>query len=304
MGVCDRRPERRAAVLESHPGARGFGDNDEMLDELMPDLLVIATPPSAHLGEMAAAVERGLHVLCEKPLGLNDDDLRTLQALAASHGDLTLATVQQYRFAQPWRWLSRAITGGLREDEPFELAITVGRPGTDPLSAGSWRSDPEHEGGIIGDHGAHYLGLLHSLGAAVEVTSCSRHGSGADEVAGIDATVGGAARARIDLSYSAERRRNVIRLERPRQCLTITWDGDQASFVHNGEAREHRPVESLSDRTLVNRLYAPMYSELLDGLAVPAWRAGATAQTLGIASLVAGAMRLARQDPGQRLSLG
>lgn len=304
VGVCDRRADRREAVLQDHPRARGFAENDQMLDEVLPDLLVIATPPSVHLGEMAAAVDRGLHVLCEKPLGLNDDDLGTLRELAASHGDLTLATVQQYRFARPWRWLARAVAGALRENEPFELAITVGRPGTDPLSAGSWRSDPEHEGGIIGDHGAHYLGLLHSLGADVMVTACDRHGSGASEVAGLEATIGAAGHARIELSYSAERRRNVVRLERPSQCLTLSWDGDRATFVHNEDTRDHHPVESLTDRALVNRLYAPMYDELLDGVHVPAWRAAATAQTVGIAALVAASMRLAREQPAQQLSPG
>src|ERR1035437_7749445 len=68
VGVCDPDADRRNAVIAAHSGARGFAENDAMLEATRPDLLVIATPPSVHLGEMAAAVARGVHVLCEKPL--------------------------------------------------------------------------------------------------------------------------------------------------------------------------------------------------------------------------------------------
>ena len=160
VGVCDPDRARRDAVLAGHPGAAGFAENDEMLDATSPDLLVIATPPSAHLDEMAAAAARDVHVLCEKPLGLGDADVSSLRALAAGHPHLALATVHQYRFATPWRWIARATAGALRSGEPFELRVEVERPGTDPLAAGGWRADPEHEGGILGDHAVHYLALL------------------------------------------------------------------------------------------------------------------------------------------------
>ena len=294
VGVCDRKTEPREAVMARHPDARGFAENDEMLDALVPDLLVIATPPSAHLDEMAAAVDRGLHVLCEKPLGLNDADLARLGALADAHGDLVLATVQQYRYAQPWLWMSRALQGALRDGEPFTLAVTVERPGTDPLAAGDWRAEPEKEGGIIGDHGVHYLALLHGLDPSAHVVGCTRRGRGGDEVAGIEVALGAAGQARIDLSYASERRRNLVRLERPDQCLEVTWDGDRAAFAHNGSARVHQPVDSLSERAVVNQLYQPLYRELLSGVDDPAWRARTVTQTVGVAAMLASALRISR----------
>ena len=83
VGVCDPDRERRDAVIAGHPEAAGFAENDEMLDATSPDVLAIATPPSAHLGEIAAAAARDVHVLCEKPLGLSEDDVSTLRSLAA-----------------------------------------------------------------------------------------------------------------------------------------------------------------------------------------------------------------------------
>jgi predicted dehydrogenase len=293
VGVCDPASERRDAVTAAHPTVRGFAENDDMLDSVRPDLLVIATPPSVHLGEMAAAVARGLHVLCEKPLGLSDRDVATLRDLAESHRGQTLATVHQYRYAQPWLWLARAAAGAIRDGEPFSLAVEVERPGTDPLSAGGWRTDPEHEGGILGDHAVHYLALLHELDPACQVVACHREGPGGREVASVDVRLAAAGSAHIAVSYAGNRRRNLIKLHRPEQCLEAGWADGVFVLTRNGLAGAPRTTASLSDRTLVNALYSPMYSELIAGISDPSWRRRATTGTVTVAGLLAAALRVA-----------
>ncbi len=294
VGVCDPDAARRDAVIAAHPNTAGFADNDAMLDATAPHLLVIATPPSAHLGEMAAAAERGVHVLCEKPLGLSDPDVAELRALARRHPDLALATVHQYRFATPWRWLARAAAGAIDSDEPFTLQAQVERPGTDPLSAGGWRADPEHEGGILGDHAVHYLALFELLDPGCAVAACHREGPGGREVASVEVRVGGAGTGRIDVSYAGSRRANVVRLERPTQCLRMDWADAMLTVFHDGTPGRPRTVASLSNRVVVNALYAPMYDELIAHLRDPSWRTQTTAHTLGAAGLLADAIRLAR----------
>jgi predicted dehydrogenase len=293
VGVCDPADDRRAAVIAAHPAVRGFAENDDMLDSVRPDLLVIATPPSVHLGEMAAAVARGLHVLCEKPLGLSDRDVATLGDLAESHRGQTLATVHQYRYAQPWSWLARAAGGAIRDGEPFSLTVEVERPGTDPLSAGGWRTDPEHEGGILGDHAVHYLALLHELDPGCEVVACHREGPGGREVASVDVSLAAAGSAHIAVSYAGNRRCNLIKLDRPEQCLEAIWEDGAFVVNHNRRAGPPRTAESLSDRTLVNALYSPMYAELISGIGDPSWRSRVTAATVTVAGLLASALRAA-----------
>ena len=293
VGICDPDPARRQAVAAGHPGTRSFADNETMLDATAPDLLVIATPPSAHLDEMESAAMRGIHVLCEKPLGLNDRDVEALRGLAATHPDLALATVHQYRYAAPWRWMARAIAGALRVDEPFTLRVGVERPGTDPLAASGWRTDPEREGGILGDHAVHYLALLTLLDPGCAVLACHREGPGGREVASVDATLGNAGRAHIDVSYAGDHRSNVLRLDRAAQCLEIAWEDAVFAVVHNGRPSPPRAVDSLSDRAVVNALYAPMYDELIGGLAVPRWRTEATDATIRAAALLAAAVGIA-----------
>ncbi|MEO9045662.1 MAG: Gfo/Idh/MocA family oxidoreductase [Candidatus Dormibacter sp.] len=293
VGVCDPAAQRRDAVIAAHPAVRGFAENDDMLDTVRPDLLVIATPPSVHLGEMAAAVARGLHVLCEKPLGLSDGDVASLRDLAGSHRGQTLATVHQYRYAQPWPWLARAAAGAIRDGEPFSLTVEVERPGTDPLSAGGWRTDPEHEGGILGDHAVHYLALLHELDPACRVVACHREGPGGREVASVDVRLAAAGSAHLAVSYAGNRRRNLIRLDRPAQCLEATWTDGVFAVTHNGKTGAAREAASLSDRALVNALYSPMYAELITCIGDPTWRSRASATTVTVAGLLASALQLA-----------
>jgi predicted dehydrogenase len=294
VGVCDPDAARRDAVIASHRNARGFAENDDMLEATSPNLLVIATPPSVHLGEMAAAAARGVQVLCEKPLGLSDADVATLERLAAAHPELTLATVHQYRHATPWRWMARAASGAVGAGEPFSVEVRVERPGTDPLSAGGWRADPEHEGGILGDHAVHYLSLLRQLDPRCEVVACHRKGPGGRETASLEVRVGAAGVAVVHVSYAGTRRTNLVRIERPAQCLEVEWQNGGFTVAHNGRKSAARAVVSLSDRAVVNALYVPMYEQLITRVRDPVWRGDATDHTVGTARLLAAAIRLAR----------
>lgn len=62
-GTMDVNP---AAV--GNGGAPSFTSLELALDETKPDLVVLATPPAVHAEQAMAALDRGIPVLCEKPL--------------------------------------------------------------------------------------------------------------------------------------------------------------------------------------------------------------------------------------------
>jgi predicted dehydrogenase len=295
VGICDRAPRRRVAAAGADRLVPGFDDNAAMLDAVHPDLLVIATPPSAHLDEISAAVTRGIHVLCEKPVGLRVTDVQMLRSLVSGHPDVVVATVHQYRFAPAWAWMARAATGALRDGESFTIEVAVERPGTDPLSDGGWRSHPESEGGILGDHAVHYMSLLKLLEPATTVVGCRREGDGGRETAVVDLRLGAAGTARIHVSYAGDVRRNVVSLSRPAQCLDITWDGPRVGLRHNGVPSPLRTVGSLSDRDFVNALYQPMYERVATGLADAWWRGVETGHTVAVAEMLSTALSTAEK---------
>ena len=48
-----------------------FDDYEKMMDELEPDIVILATHSPVHCAATLAAAQRGIHVFCEKPIALN-----------------------------------------------------------------------------------------------------------------------------------------------------------------------------------------------------------------------------------------
>ena len=66
--ICGRRRERAREVAVKYDIPFVFTDYRAMIDSGELDALVIATPDETHHPIMMAALEAGLHVMCEKPL--------------------------------------------------------------------------------------------------------------------------------------------------------------------------------------------------------------------------------------------
>ena len=63
-----------------------FGDYEALLACEAVDVIYIATPHHAHKEWSLAAIEHGKHVLCEKPLGVNTSEVKTMVEAARSKG--------------------------------------------------------------------------------------------------------------------------------------------------------------------------------------------------------------------------
>jgi len=65
---------------------RGYADYREMLDTEKPDAVHICTPNSTHFAIAMYAMERGIHVVCEKPLTTTVEEAEKLCAFAKEKG--------------------------------------------------------------------------------------------------------------------------------------------------------------------------------------------------------------------------
>jgi predicted dehydrogenase len=66
--ACVGRTLDKAQTLAATYGATAYADLESMLDDARPDIVVIATPDTAHLEALERSLARGLHVFVEKPL--------------------------------------------------------------------------------------------------------------------------------------------------------------------------------------------------------------------------------------------
>jgi len=99
--ACDVSPQALGAFLNDVPEARGFASAAELLEQGGVDAVVIGTPPCHHAETAVAALERGIHVLCEKPLAISVEQARAVEkAAAASQAVFMMAFRHRFTAAQ------------------------------------------------------------------------------------------------------------------------------------------------------------------------------------------------------------
>lgn len=79
---CDRDPTRLNALHRTHRGLVTTVDYNRVLKDKTIDAVVIATPTAAHYNLAKAALLCDKHVLCEKPLAINQSETLDLVSLA------------------------------------------------------------------------------------------------------------------------------------------------------------------------------------------------------------------------------
>jgi predicted dehydrogenase len=212
--AADTDPERHAVAARLLPGARWYGSAEELLAREALDFVDISTPPSSHAGLIRAALDRGCHVLCEKPLVLSSEVLADLARVAAARGRV-LHTVHNWHHAPIVERTARLIAAGAVG--PVE-AITWETLRVKPAvagngGAGNWRVDPAIAGGgVLTDHGWHVFYVLCrwigedpvAIGAALEQR---RHRQWAVEDTARIRLAFEVARADILLTWAADERR-------------------------------------------------------------------------------------------------
>ncbi len=89
LGVADLKEERRNHIHSSYPHVDVFPAYQQLL-ELELDAVVIATPPSTHFAIARDCLEKGLHVMVEKPLTTSSRDAQELVNLARSQDKILM----------------------------------------------------------------------------------------------------------------------------------------------------------------------------------------------------------------------
>jgi predicted dehydrogenase len=95
--ACDRDPKRIDAICKLIPGIKGCTDVEELLNNPKVEAVAIATPVRWHYELAKAALNKGKHVLIEKPLTQSSTEAKELIDLAASK-KLTLMVDHTFLF--------------------------------------------------------------------------------------------------------------------------------------------------------------------------------------------------------------
>lgn len=100
VAVADIDGAKALRAAERFGIPRTYTDFGEMLDRERPDFVDVITPPDSHLEICRAAADRGLAVICQKPLAPTHDEAVQL-AEAVQTADVRFMVHENWRW-QPW----------------------------------------------------------------------------------------------------------------------------------------------------------------------------------------------------------
>ena len=193
--IASRQLEKRSVADKL--GCRWFESADAMLASGCIDLVVIATPHWQHSDIAIAALQSGIHVVCEKPLTVTVAQADAVMCAAAeSRGVLTVAF--QGRFEPLYQRVKTLLEGGkLGSIQRCEIVETFWRSSAYYRSSG-WRATWHGEGGgVVLNQAAHVLDrylwlcglpksvtafcdtVLHAIDVEDTATAVMRHENGA-----------------------------------------------------------------------------------------------------------------------------
>jgi predicted dehydrogenase len=160
VAICGRNQVRAGEMAAKYAIPRVFSDYRELLRLTGLDAVVIAVPDDLHFPIAMAALDAGLHVLCEKPLALSLRQAEMMQAKAEAAGVKNM-TYFTWRWVPHIRHLCRLVDEGYIGrcyDAQFHYSGSYARE-----SGYRWKWDRAHGLGVLGDLGSHMIDLSRVL---------------------------------------------------------------------------------------------------------------------------------------------
>lgn len=211
--VIDPMASRRTLAEAVIPGIRTFETIDDA--DVALDFVDVCTPPSLHQQPVLDALDRGWHVLCEKPFVLRSELLRPIRERAEQSGT-AVVPVHNWKYAPILRRASQLLEAGVIGTLRHVEITTTRTQAAATVTGGeyNWRHDPcVAGGGILMDHGWHalYLALHWFREDPLGISGDLQRRGGSDVETDVDVGVRfPSGDARIVLSWNGSARRNAV----------------------------------------------------------------------------------------------
>lgn len=155
--VCDMNKELADTIAKEYGVANIYTDANEMLAKEKLDAVSVVTPNKFHSPLTLAAVDKGLHVLCEKPMAMNTAEAVEMK-MAADKKGVNLMINFSYRFSAMSYALKKTIDSGIIGPIYFGRSVWHRRLGM-PRFGGWFGQKALSGGGPLIDLGVHRLDL-------------------------------------------------------------------------------------------------------------------------------------------------
>ena len=167
VALCDVK-DPAALGLAAYSSAQFFNSIDELLDaDLALDVIAIASPNGFHQEQALKALEKGCHVVVEKPMALTKAGCEKI-IFKALQKHKQVFCVMQNRYSPPSEWLKGILDQGIlgkifmvqincywnRDDRYYKPDAKTGKPST-------WHGTKDLDGGTLFTQFSHFIDLMY-----------------------------------------------------------------------------------------------------------------------------------------------
>jgi predicted dehydrogenase len=230
VAICDPSPAARRRAREL--GIKAYSDPDVLLETAKLDAVTIATPPADHAELAIACMNRGLHVLCEKPLALTTwDAMAMLQTASRRRRQLLLAT--KFRHV-PGMIAARELVASGKLGVPIAFEVSFCSPVD---MSKRWNAQRRRAGGgVIIDNGCHAFDIMSFLFGSVTRIQTNLHKPlqklSVEDGATIQVRAGDGVVGKADVSWSLSTGRNsFVKVHGSRGTIEVGWQETRVKYL-------------------------------------------------------------------------
>ncbi|MBQ3230252.1 MAG: Gfo/Idh/MocA family oxidoreductase [Clostridia bacterium] len=159
IGVCDVVFDAAEKFAKRH-GTKAFPSAEALLSCSEINVVNICTPSGYHHLSVIAAAKAGKHIICEKPLAINAQQLDEIEQVCRQAG-VTVSVVSQNRYAKSVSQVKQALENGLLGRIVCADIYMKYHRSQEYYDSGSWRGTKRIDGGgALMNQGIHGIDLL------------------------------------------------------------------------------------------------------------------------------------------------
>lgn len=248
LGVYDKDPGRSSLVAKKFSIPHVYPSAQSLLNDKKLDFIDIITPPETHAFYTRAAAERGLDVVCQKPMAATLSDAIDMVEVCKKN-DVRLFINENFRFQEPVRKIKEILNTGIlgnifKARLSFRSAYQVYR--NQPMLARS-----KHF--IIADMGSHVLDISRFLFGEARSVFCitkkvNKQIKGED-VADICITFKNNIHCIVELSYASVLEEELF----PQVLMTIECENGTLYLDKNQQIRATTNEGTTKEQIMLNR---------------------------------------------------
>lgn len=129
-----------------------YNTPEDLLSDNEIDIILVATPNDVHYQYVTEAMIAGKHVVCEKPVAMNSEELLGMIA-CAKENNVQFSIHQNRRWDNDYLTMRKAVEDGMLGKVYSIESRIMGSRGI----PGDWRAEKQHGGGMMLDWGVHII---------------------------------------------------------------------------------------------------------------------------------------------------